>query len=167
MIDIRLADKKDIPVIAEIINDTWKVAYKDIVPESDMINYTDKTRRENQIADFIDKGEPVFYIANNNSIDCGIISYKKYEENDYSDCAYIMQLYVLPESQKTGVGKALMEHINNVIREKGYKRIILNTLEKNSNARAFYEKLGYVYIGAEDSPLFCEKVVRALYKKEL
>ena len=167
MIDIRLADKKDTEIIAEIINETWKVAYKDIVPESDLINYTDKTRRENQIADFFDKGEPIFYIAQSNSIDCGIISYKEYEKSDYSDCAYIMQLYVLPDFQKIGVGKALMEHINNVIREKGYKRIILNTLEKNSNARAFYEKLGYEYIGAEDSPLFSEKVVRALYKKEL
>ena len=80
MIDIRLADKKDIPVIAKIVNETWKVAYKDIVPESDLINYTDKTRRENQIADFFVKGEPVFYVARKNSIDCGIISYKKYED---------------------------------------------------------------------------------------
>lgn len=167
MIDIRSADKNDIAVIAYIINETWKVTYKNIAPEKDIIKYTDKTSRENQITDYLDKGELKFFIARFNSADCGIISYKEYDKSDYEDCAYIMQLYILPGFQKIGIGKALMAYATDIVKEKGYKRIILNTLEKNSNARAFYEKLGYEYIGAELSPLFSEKIVRALYKKEL
>ena len=167
MIDIRIADKNDISVIADIINETWKVTYKDIVSEKDIIKYTDKTNREDQISDFLNKGELEYLIASHNSSDCGVISYKKYDKDDYDDCAYIMQLYILPDFQKIGIGKALMAYVTDTIKEKGYKRIILNTLEKNSNARAFYEKLGYEYIGAELSPLFSEKIVRALYKKEL
>ena len=37
MIDIRIADKNDISVIADIINETWKVTYKDIVSEKEGI----------------------------------------------------------------------------------------------------------------------------------
>lgn len=167
MIDIRKADKNDISVIAHIINEAWKVTYKNIVPERDIIKYTDKISRESQISDYLDSGEVEFCIAKLNSSDCGVISYKRYDKDDYDDCAYIMQLYVLPDLQKSGVGKALMAYATDILKEKGYKRVILNTLEKNLNARAFYERLGYEYIGAEVSPLFSEKIIRALYKKEL
>jgi len=167
MIDIRQADKNDVSVISHIINETWKIAYKGLIPENDMLKYTDKENRENQISEDIEKGELVFFIASYNSNDCGIISYKKYDGDDIQDCAYIKQLYVLPDFQKMGVGKELMTYIDNRTKEQGYKRVRLNTLEDNSNARAFYEKLGYEYYGTQDSPIFSEKVVRALYKKEM
>ncbi len=167
MIDIRPAEKNDVETIANIINSAWKVTYKNIVPDIDLIKYTDDTRREKQITEYMDIGAPEFFVAKLNSKDCGIVSYKEYDSSDFEDCAYIMQLYVHPDFQKKGVGKALMKYISNLAKEKGYKRIVLNTLEKNSNARAFYEKLGYKFFGTEISPLFCEEVVRALYKKEL
>ena len=166
-VEIRKAEHCDIETIAHIVNETWKVTYKGIVPDSDIVHYTNKERRENMLAEAFDKGTTNYFIADLNGTDCGIISYSKYEENDFEDCAYIMQLYVLPEYQKNGVGKRLMEHLFPVLKEEGYKRVILNTLEDNSNARTFYEKLGFEYFGPEDSPLFSERVVRALYRKEL
>ena len=167
VINIRKAERSDIEAIANIVNTTWKVTYTGIVPDSDIVLYTDKERREKMLSEAFDNGKPIYFIANCNGSDCGIISYYKYEEDDYKDCAYIMQLYVLPEYQKKGIGKSLMKYLFVIQKDNGYKRAVLNTLEDNSNARAFYEKLGFEYFGQQDSPLFSERVVRALYKKEL
>ncbi len=167
MIEIREADKDDYSIISYILNETWKVAYKGLIPESDMIIYTDKERREQMISEALEKGELKFYIAKYDNVECGVASFQKYDGDDYDNCAYIKQLYILPDYQKMGIGKSLMQHLYTIIKNLGYKRVILNTLEENSNARAFYEKLGFEYFGPEDSPLFSERVVRALYRKEI
>jgi ribosomal protein S18 acetylase RimI-like enzyme len=167
MIDIREADKSDYSIISSIVNETWKVAYKGLIPESDMNKYADKERREKVIADSLDKGEVKFYIAKYNDVDCAVSSFKKYNGEDFEDCAYIIQLYVLPDYQKSGIGKALIQYVHDTIINMGYKRVLLDTLEKNTNARAFYENLGYEYIGSQQSPDFSEKVMITLYKKEL
>ena len=167
VINIRKAERSDIEAIANIINTTWKATYTGIVPDSDIVLYTDKGRREKMLSEAFNNSKPIYFIADCNGSDCGIISYHKYEEDDYKDCAYIMQLYVLPEYQKKGIGKSLMKYLFVILKDNGYKRAVLNTLEDNSNARAFYEKLGFKYFGQQDSPLFSERVVRALYRKEL
>ncbi len=166
-INIRKAQRSDIEVIANIINTTWKTTYTGIVPDNDIILYTSKERREKMLSEAFDICKPIYFIANYNGTDCGIISYYKYEEDNYEDCAYLMQLYVLPEYQKKGIGKSLIKYLFIKLKDIGYKRVVLNTLEDNLNARAFYEKLGFEYFGQQISPLFSERVVRALYRKEL
>ena len=100
MIDIRIADKNDTEIITEIINQTWKVAYENIVPESDIVKYTDYSFRFNKVSELLADGKTVFLIANYNSSDCGVISFCDYNGDAFNDCANILQLYVLPLFQK-------------------------------------------------------------------
>ena len=53
---------------------------------------------------------------------------------------FIDQLYVHPGRQKIGVGKALLEYARSLSPE----HVWLYTLQINTNARAFYEKNGFV-----------------------
>jgi GNAT superfamily N-acetyltransferase len=53
---------------------------------------------------------------------------------------FIDQLFVDPDYQNIGVGKALLEYARNLSPE----HLWLYTLQINTNARAFYEKNGFV-----------------------
>jgi ribosomal protein S18 acetylase RimI-like enzyme len=53
---------------------------------------------------------------------------------------FIDQLYVGPEYQRLGLGRALLEHARSLSPE----RLWLYTLRINTNGRAFYEKNGFV-----------------------
>jgi len=53
---------------------------------------------------------------------------------------FIDQLYVHPDHQKIGVGKVLLEYA----RKLSPKHVWLYTLQINTNARAFYEKNGFI-----------------------
>lgn len=167
MIDIREADINDYKTIAYIINEAYKVAYKDIIPQEDMLLYSGTARRENLIKEYFKEGKLKYYIAKLYGKDCGIVSFKPYEGDKYKDCAFIMQLDVLPQFHRKGIGKALMAHITEIAKSEGYKMFFLIALEENKKACLFYEKLGFEYCGAEDSPDFSKRVVRALYRKDL
>lgn len=167
MVDIRIAEKSDAEIITQIINNTWKVTYENIVPECDIVKYTDYSFRLNKVSEYLADGKTVFLIANYNSSDCGVISFCEYNGENFDNCANILQLYVLPAFQKKNIGKALLDYALHVLIQRGYKTAVLNTLEKNMNARSFYERNGFEFCGTEFSPLFSEKVVRRLYKKEL
>jgi ribosomal protein S18 acetylase RimI-like enzyme len=54
------------------------------------------------------------------------------------------QVAVVPELQRQGIGKALVEHSEALARNAGYRRMILHARE---TALAFYENLGYARIG--------------------
>jgi ribosomal protein S18 acetylase RimI-like enzyme len=53
---------------------------------------------------------------------------------------FIDQLYIHPDHQRRGIGQALL----NLARERSPEHVWLYTLQVNVNARAFYEKNGFV-----------------------
>jgi len=61
---------------------------------------------------------------------------------------FIDQLYVAPEHQRRGVGRALISHA----RRLSPSGLRLYTLQINVNARAFYEKDGFVAVKFGVSP---------------
>lgn len=52
-------------------------------------------------------------------------------------------LGVLPSARGQGVGRALLDTFEDVIREQGVESISLTTLVENENARSFYQKVGF------------------------
>ena len=52
--------------------------------------------------------------------------------------SYLAALFVIPESQGTGIGKALLEHI-----KERHPEITLNVYAKNEPSVLFYEKQGF------------------------
>ncbi len=61
--------------------------------------------------------------------------------------AEIQKLMVLPGARRGGLGAALMEHAEDEAARRGVRILFLDTSEGASGARAFYERLGYAYVG--------------------
>ena len=55
----------------------------------------------------------------------------------------IRALFVLPDWQRRGVGRALLTHLTDAFRALGYQSAILWTFRDNPAARAFYEAGGW------------------------
>jgi GNAT superfamily N-acetyltransferase len=68
------------------------------------------------------------------------------------------QLYVLPTSQRRGVGSALLR-----VAQGRFPRLSLWTFQRNVTARRFYERRGFVLIEESDGARNDEKEPDALY----
>ena len=57
---------------------------------------------------------------------------------------WVNYLAVAPACQREGIGRALMAHAEHVLRERGCPKINLMIRGDNTEALAFYRRLGYV-----------------------
>ena len=71
---------------------------------------------------------------------------------------WIDQLYVLPEAQRRGVGKDLLQ-----VAQNAFDRLQLWTFQRNAPARRFYEARGFALIQQTDGARNEEKEPDALY----
>ena len=63
---------------------------------------------------------------------------------DYSNAGFnILALAVLPQRQGMGIGKILLEGLEQETKRRGYEFIRLNSADHRLGAHAFYEKVGY------------------------
>lgn len=58
-------------------------------------------------------------------------------------CGRVTELYVDDDYRKQGIGKMLMEKIENYFIENEYDDIVLEVLKPNINAQGFYQSQGY------------------------
>jgi len=61
--------------------------------------------------------------------------------------AELDELFVLEEYREKGIGKQLMEKIEDIAKEKGCHRIFIESHYDHKAAHKFYEKLGYKNYG--------------------
>ena len=75
-----------------------------------------------------------------------MLGYCRYDDNvTYKDTdidSEIIALYVDYEKLGNGIGKKLVEYAINDLRNKSKTKMVIRCLEKNENARKFYEKIG-------------------------
>ncbi len=60
---------------------------------------------------------------------------------------HLMNLAVVPEYQKRGIGSVLLTRLMKVAKQNGVRRIILEVRPSNLSARRFYRKFGFQEIG--------------------
>jgi Acetyltransferases len=61
--------------------------------------------------------------------------------------AEVQKVMVLPTHRRKGIAARLMAEIEVVARARGVWLLFLDTSDSHAGARAFYEALGYVYVG--------------------
>jgi len=66
------------------------------------------------------------------------------------DALHLKQLFLLPECQSQGIGRACMALLFDDARALGLP-ILLRVLKVNPRARAFYERLGFTCVGETDT----------------
>lgn len=86
-----------------------------------------------------------FYIASASGNDCAGYLQQRYRYSLWTQAlqADIEDLFVLPAARRQGVGRTLMEFAIENARSAGCRQISVDTRERNIEAMALYEKLGF------------------------
>jgi RimJ/RimL family protein N-acetyltransferase len=165
-VSIKKAEPEDAAALAFIICESWKSAYKDLIPPDRLALYTDIDRRREMFEKILLSGKGNFYLAAVSGSPCGLIFFGDSRDENMQGAAEIVAFYTLEEYWGKGVGQRIMDRALYEIRRLGYKSVILWVFEANIRARRFYEKCGFVFDGAvKDSSFADTKEVR--YRLEL
>lgn len=141
--EIRLMTKNDDRLeISRIYEESWKYAYKDIIPQS----YLDSIP-VGQWASGLDRDGRNTLLMLDGSRIIGTSSYCKSRFPKFSGMGEIISIYLLPRYIGRGYGKQLLDSAIKNLGNSGYNEVFLWVLEENSHARRFYEKFGFVKSG--------------------
>ncbi len=128
-------DFKKISELADII---WREHYITIISEAQIDYMLDAFNSPEAIKSQINQGT-LFYIINYQDIPIGYVAVKK--ETDF---LFLSKLYVLSGYRGKKIGKAAMQHVNDLAQSFKLKAIRLNVNRYNTNSILAYEKLGFV-----------------------
>ncbi len=146
MLSITSATAGDIELIRELNNMVWPHTYTSILgPEqvAYMMNlfYTPESLMR-QMGELGHR----FIICMKDEQPAGFASFSVIEPGIYK----LQKLYVLPGMQGNGIGKYLLAHITTEIRKEHAHTLLLNVNIYNTNAKTFYQKVGFKHLKNED-----------------
>ncbi|AWM14303.1 GNAT family N-acetyltransferase [Flavobacterium sp. NRK F10] len=139
------ADSDHLEVIDDLACQIWPVAYKDILSSEQLQYMLNKFYAKEALSEQM-KHNHVFYLAQNE--EGKYVGFVSYEINCSPDRTKIHKIYVLPETQGTGVGKLLFEKVRELALEANQQAIYLN-VNKYNKAKDFYTKLGFKIVKDE------------------
>lgn len=137
---IRKATKDDIQVIQFIAQKTWPIAYGDIISKDQLDYMLNLMYSDDSLINQMEKGHQ-FYLFDLADTPIAFASV-----SNEGDCIFkLNKLYVLPNTQKTGAGKALLQKVIEHAKAENGKQIILQ-VNKQNIAKEFYLKQGFIVL---------------------
>ena len=132
-ITIRQATKEDIALIREMAEIIFPYTYGKMLSPEQVDYMMEWMYSPNNLVAGLDSGQEYFIVemAGEPVSYAGIAPQK--DDPDGTKVFELMRLYILPEHQKTGLGKLLFEHVCNHIRSKGFAkcRMMLHVNREN------------------------------------
>lgn len=133
-----LLPEDDRLAVSRIYEESWRHAYKGIVPQSFLDGVSEGKWVKN-----LDR-EGVFHlVAVVDGKPVGTASYSKSRFAEYADWGEIISIYFLPEYTGKGYGKKLLSAAVERLSRMGFRDVFLWVLEENHGARGFYEHCGF------------------------
>ena len=136
---------EQLPIVIDLTKKIWPVAYGEILSKAQLDYMIDKFYNETALRELIQKGH-VFYLAQDDNDN--YVGFVSYEINSEPNKTKIHKIYVLPETQGTGLGRQFFEFVKEKAIENHQNAIFLN-VNKYNNAIHFYTKLGFVKVKDE------------------
>ena len=143
MIYVRHAKPDDAPAIAVVHVDSWRSAYRDLMPAATLAALSVSERQANW-ANSITKGIPTVLVAERNNNLVGFLAMGPSRDTDaQAGTLEILVHYVAPSSWSQGAGRALCQACYSFARAQAAPLISLWVLLGNSRARKFYSSVGF------------------------
>lgn len=147
MLKILPAGIKDIPVINSLAHSIWPVAYEHILSKAQMDYMLHLFYDPSSLLQQMEDQSHQFIILYFNDEPRGFASFSV--KPGIADIYKLHKLYVQTDQQGTGFGKALLNHVIDLIKKEGGKYLQLN-VNRNNKALQFYLKHDFKIIAQED-----------------
>lgn len=136
---IRLLSEYDDPLALSLVyEESWKHAYKGIIPQ----NYLDSIPHGRWAEAAKAEGRRSLVLTDGARI-VGTSCCCRSRLPEMHDWGEIVSIYLLPEYMGKGHGRKLLTAAVDLLKDMGFKDIFLWVLEENLRARGFYEKMGF------------------------
>lgn len=156
MIEIIKADIQNIPEIIDLAHKTWFHTYQNIISKEQIDYMYGEMYSPDSLLKQMEFLKHQFLIIKHESIAKGFASYS--ELIDVPEKSYkIHKLYILPNAQKLGLGKKLIDEIETIAKNEAAEYVLLN-VNRSNPAYQFYLKNKYVARESVDIP-FAEFVL--------
>jgi diamine N-acetyltransferase len=135
---IKEANTGAIKTIQKLAYDTWPVVYKKILSEAQLEYMLQLFYSIESLETQMQNGQR-FFIAYQAEEPVGFASFTTEGEGVFK----LQKLYVLPNMQKLGLGKGLLQHVESeILRLEGHS-LVLN-VNRNNPAKDYYCKNGFI-----------------------
>lgn len=135
-----LANSSQTTIIKDLAYAIWPSAYGEILSPEQLTYMLGMFYSEMALKQQMEEKGHVFYLAKN--VTGKYVGFVAYEINCEPHKTKIHKIYVLPETQGTGVGKLLFNLVVEEAKENNQKVVFLN-VNKYNKAKDFYIKLGF------------------------
>jgi ribosomal protein S18 acetylase RimI-like enzyme len=163
---IREATQADAPGMAKVRVDTWRDAYRGILPGELLAGLSYQATAERWQKVYWEAREPgvaVFVAENEHQEIVGIAICGPEQSQDPIYQGEIYVLYVLPQYQRQGIGRRLVERcIQHLVDELKFKTMLIWVIAENPYRR-FYEMLGGKASGEKTKDIGGKMVVEVGY----
>jgi ribosomal protein S18 acetylase RimI-like enzyme len=137
----------DEAAFAYVQTESWKEAFKSILPEDVLKKYTDLDRVAANYKRLIDAKKGNGYILEIDGKAHCIAYWDKTREADMPGVAEIICIHSLQGNWGKGYGSRMMDRLLEDIASAGYADVMLWVFAENERARKFYEAKGFVSTG--------------------
>ena len=144
---IRLATPADAEAIAAVQLRAWQRAYADFLPSEAVEAATSGSRRARWLEHIDDDSttRSTTQLFDQDGVVAGFASVGPARDRDAgAEVGELMALYVDPVAQGAGVGRALLDAADGLLRADGYAEAVLWVFEENAMARDFYARHGWI-----------------------
>lgn len=165
---IREAIENDAVSIGIVYTESWKSAYKGMIPDEYLNQLDSEKRAERFKRDLVEYKNTYYYIAESDGKVIGVLALHKSRDLDLEQAGEINSIYLLPGYWNKGFGKQMMAFAVEKLKKLGFSLISLWVLEDNQRAKAFYEKSGFIKDGKKQEFTIMKPVIvtRYIYKIE-
>lgn len=150
---IRKASPDDALGIARAHIDSWRSAYRGLLPD-DRLARLDYVRGAERFRESISTGSEDIYVVEQTGSVAGFLALGPCRDGDMDKepAGEIYALYLSPEYWRRGIGRSMCLKAEGILKSQGYSLIVLWVFESNQRARKFYEAMGFMADG-------CRKVL--------
>jgi ribosomal protein S18 acetylase RimI-like enzyme len=166
--NIRRATPADADALARLYVDSWRVAYRGLVPDSNLDSLSYR-RRERSFRESLSGHGEETYLAEQNGEILGFLTLGccRDEDADPNATGEIWGIYLAPHHWRKRIGSLLCRHGERILRSRGYRIATLWVFAGNERARRFYEAMGYEPDGAATTLSVGADLEAVRYRREL
>ncbi|WP_342577265.1 GNAT family N-acetyltransferase [Psychrobacillus sp. FSL K6-2843] len=169
-INLKKCTIEDLPVLQKISYETFNETFKHQNSPENMNSYLERAFNLKQLEkEILNISSQFFFAYFNNEI----AGYLKINTNDAQsekmgdESLEIERIYIKNKFQKHGIGKYLFNKAMDIAVKSNKQKIWLGVWDKNENAIAFYEKMGFIQTGAHSFYMGDEEQIDFIMTKTL